>query len=180
MNPIFTIPYSEYKAIDYLSQLFKKKDGYSIFLPVSRQEKGVDFILIKRIKKSVKTVTFQVKSSRPYVLKKKVSSGDIYVFGSWFNVFQISDECNYYLLVIDSPSAINDKWDSLILLFTNKEMKDFLSSVKTMKQNKPDRQFGFSITSDGKVFLVRGRGKGNKPIDYTKYKFENRQKKVRL
>ena len=64
MEPIFTISYSEYSVISELSHYLKKNDGYSLYIPASRQEKGVDFIL--RNSRSRKCVSFQVKGSRSY------------------------------------------------------------------------------------------------------------------
>jgi hypothetical protein len=46
MDACFTLPYSEACVIDEFQHSFVKKDGFSIYVPVSRQEKAVDFILI--------------------------------------------------------------------------------------------------------------------------------------
>ena len=45
MEPIFILPYSEYEVINLIQNKVKKKDGFSCFIPVSRQQKGIDFIL---------------------------------------------------------------------------------------------------------------------------------------
>ena len=47
MDGIFTLPYSEFEIVNKFQGIFKKKDGYSVYIPVSRQEKDVDFILTK-------------------------------------------------------------------------------------------------------------------------------------
>jgi hypothetical protein len=65
MEPVFALPYSEYLAANLLSHHFKAKAGYSIFVPASRQEKGVDILLAKR-DGLLKCAAFQVKSSRTY------------------------------------------------------------------------------------------------------------------
>jgi hypothetical protein len=45
MESIISLPYAEYMVADKLIHLFKKKDGYAVFVPVSRQQQGVDLIL---------------------------------------------------------------------------------------------------------------------------------------
>ena len=50
MDAIFTLPYSEYGAINELKS--KLKGGYSYYIPTSRQQKGIDFIIGSIIKSS--------------------------------------------------------------------------------------------------------------------------------
>ena len=43
MEGIFTLPYSEYEAINQLTHLFKKSDSFAFFIPLSRQLKDLRF-----------------------------------------------------------------------------------------------------------------------------------------
>ncbi len=63
MDAIFTLPYSEYAAANMLAEHFKPSNGYSVFVPASRAEKGVDLLLVKRSTEHVKTLAFQVKAT---------------------------------------------------------------------------------------------------------------------
>ena len=66
MDAVFTLPYSEYAAANMLAEHFKPSKGYSVFVPASRAEKGVDLLLAARGISETKTVAFQVKASRTY------------------------------------------------------------------------------------------------------------------
>ena len=65
MDPVFTLPFSEYAVLDKITRHLDKKDGFSIYVPVSRQEKGVDFLVHNS--NNNRSLRFQVKSSRSYV-----------------------------------------------------------------------------------------------------------------
>lgn len=69
MEPVFTLPYSEYAVANRLNDLFKTKDGYSLYVPASRQEEGVDLLLTSRNQGVTTTATIQVKASRTYTPK---------------------------------------------------------------------------------------------------------------
>lgn len=43
MEPVSALPYSEYAVVNEFNRHFGKQDGFSIYVPASRQEKGVDF-----------------------------------------------------------------------------------------------------------------------------------------
>lgn len=49
-----------------LAKAFTPSDGYSIFVPASRTQKGVDLLLTRRNAERVRTLSFQVKASRTY------------------------------------------------------------------------------------------------------------------
>ena len=90
MEGIFTLPYSEYEVLNQLQKKLKKSEGYSFYIPTSRQQKGVDFIVNNN--KSNKFCRFQVKSSRSYIDRpRKLKSGEVkevkYRFNLWFNNF---------------------------------------------------------------------------------------------
>lgn len=164
MDSIFTLPYSEYEAIVHVQRYFKKTDGYSIFIPTSRQEKGVDFIVLNTRNK--KLIRFQVKGSRPFSSTKPTKTKYMYTF--WFSNFR--EKCNknvadVYLLfglypMYDVGKNIKSKkqlWRSFVLAFTEKEMKAFLSRIKTKSQNKPDKFFYISFNDINKIVVTRGR-----------------------
>jgi len=58
MDAIFTLPYTEYVVATYL----QKKEGYSVQIPLSRQQKGIDLLVCSL--QSRKAASIQVKSSR--------------------------------------------------------------------------------------------------------------------
>lgn len=72
MDAIFTLPYSEYEVIDVLRK--KLKNGASFYIPTSRQQKGIDFIIHNN--KSNKYLRVQVKSSRAYVDEPREKKGN--------------------------------------------------------------------------------------------------------
>ncbi|MBL7135865.1 MAG: hypothetical protein ISS81_04625 [Candidatus Marinimicrobia bacterium] len=45
MEGVFSLPYSEYEVINQLQKKLKKSEGYSFYIPTSRQQKGIDFII---------------------------------------------------------------------------------------------------------------------------------------
>jgi len=45
MDGIFTLPYSEVYVAETLNHLFRPKEGYGVFIPSSRQQKGIDLLL---------------------------------------------------------------------------------------------------------------------------------------
>ncbi len=65
---------------------------------------------------------------------------------------------------------------NLTLLFTNREMADFLKSVLT-KAGTPDKFFGFGFNDDEKI--VHNRGNHGKPKDFTRFLLRKRIGKLR-
>lgn len=100
MDAIFSLPYSEYGSILALRKYFKKNDGFYFFVPTSRQQKGIDFLLFNM--KNHEVVTFQVKGSRyypPSEPKKNQKEGYAHTF--WFGNFKRSFQerlADFYLL----------------------------------------------------------------------------------
>ncbi len=180
MEPIFTIPYSEYLSANLLSQYFKAKDGYSIFIPASRQEKGIDILLTKRGNGSLQCASFQVKSSRTYSPLPAKREGTIrFSYSTWFNKFLVPKEADFFLLVGIYPPEENRTrksthswWNSVVLMFTQKEMESFMDQVKT-KQGNSDKMFGFGFDDSSKIVLTRG-DQNRTMKDYSSYLFESR------
>ncbi len=170
MEGIFTLPYSEYEVINQLQKKLKKSEGNSYYIPTSRQQKGIDFIIHNN--KSNKLIRVQVKSSRSYVDKpKKLKSGkfkDIkYKYHLWFNNFLEKYNVNnadYYILfglypIYQQSKNIKSKsifWKSIILCFSEKEIFDLLKKVKTKKEKKIDKFFGFGFNVEKNIFGTRG------------------------
>jgi hypothetical protein len=68
MDPVFTLQWPEFLVAERLQSLLPKKDGYSVLIPLSRQEKGVDLVIHRRDKSGASSVlTIQVKASRTYL-----------------------------------------------------------------------------------------------------------------
>lgn len=157
MEGIFTLPYSEYDVVNKMSKLLKKSEGYSFYIPVSRQQKGVDFVVLAE--KSNKHLRVQVKSSRSYV------HGDNFFL--WFNNFvdkYEEDNADLYILyglypLLKKGYKVNTKkkaWSSIILCFNEKEMNEFLKQIRTKKTNKSDKFFGVKFTDPDKITTERG------------------------
>lgn len=185
MEPVFTLPYSEYGAANLLSQYFKRSHGYSIFVPASRQEKGVDLLLAKRSGSRTAIVTFQVKSSRTYSRPQpKRSNTAHFAYYTWFNRFRVAREADFYILFgLYPPEEGRTKksaaswWSAMVLLFSREDMRRFVASVKT-KGGKPDNMFGFGFNDPTAVFLTRGHRK-LRTVDYTQHVLSNKLPEVR-
>jgi hypothetical protein len=157
MEGIFTLPYSEYDVINIMSKLLGKSEGYFAYIPVSRQQKGVDFII--HSEKSNKYLKVQVKSSRSYIKNN--------IFFFWFNNFvdKYKDgNADLYILYglypsLNNQDKVNSKqkaWSSFILCFSEKEMNDFLNKVKNKKTDTPNKFFGIQFEDQNRITTERG------------------------
>ena len=160
MEAIFSLPYSEYETILQLQKYLTRKKGYAIFVPTSRQQKGVDFLVQNTRTKKVLTV--QVKSSRSYPEEKKQ-----YLYNFWFANFVKNYSrglADVYVLfglypVYHPSKNIKSKgqfWKSLVLVFTDDEMDKILAQIRTKKTGKPDRFFYIAFTTLAEVVCTRG------------------------
>ena len=69
MEPVFTLQWPEFVVAERLQSLLPRKDGYSVFIPLSRQEKGIDLAVLHRSANGRTTAkTFQVKADRKSVV----------------------------------------------------------------------------------------------------------------
>src|SRR2546421_8558263 len=66
MDPVFTLQWPEFVVAHRLQQRLPKKDGYSVLIPLSRQEKGIDLAILKKLGGAHRTITIQIKASRTY------------------------------------------------------------------------------------------------------------------
>ena len=172
MEGIFTLPYSEYAVISETQKYFKKKMGFAIFIPTSRQQKGIDFIILNTLNKKI--LRIQVKSSRAYSDLSKTDDEE-YQWHLWFNNFYKRykvNEADVYLLFGNYPIYANSNritskekfWETIILAFTDSEMNSLLKNVKQIKDpNKPDEFFGFSFNNTSKIIGDRGFSEKPKP-----------------
>ncbi|MDO8563672.1 MAG: hypothetical protein Q7R87_01550 [Nanoarchaeota archaeon] len=161
MEPIFTLPYPEYAIAEYLSKQFKQKDGYSILIPTSRQQKGFDLVILNL--KSGKSIKIQVKASRTWTgeFSKRKSKYRNFNHYTRFKVFDIDEGMSdYYLLhglypIISSEGVAKNSYSEIILALDESEMIKFLSDIK-QKSGKSDSYFGFGFDNDQEVYLTRG------------------------
>ena len=174
----FTLAYPEYDIAEILLFHFPKKDNYSVSIPLSRQQKFYDLILLNA--ESRKYLTIQVKSSRTW--KDKKAPLDWY---AWLNVFDVSKNySDYYFIYITFPLFDEEsyrpqaKWARNILVFSADEMKAIIPHLKT-KKNTPERFFSFGFNQDSKDILgVRGFMSEPKP-NYKDNLFENKINEIK-
>jgi len=168
MEGIFTLPYSEYEAMNQMKK--KLGAGNSFYIPMSRQQKGIDFIIHND--KTNKILRIQVKSSRSYQGEiKKLKSGKIkedkYRYYLWLNNFLRKCEkglADYYVIFGIYPIYQQDKnikskkifWKPIVLCFSEDEMLKFLRQIRTKRDKKPDKFFYFGFDGQDNVFAVRG------------------------
>jgi hypothetical protein len=186
MDAVFTLPYSEFAIAESFIREFKAKDGYSVFVPVSRTEKGIDLVLTRRSGGVTKAVTFQIKSSRTYpgsAPKRKVKHRR-YQHYTWLNRFDVPGQADFVVLFgLYAPAERGGHktnrswWESHILVFSNKEAATLLASVKT-RGGKPDRMFGFGFDSSDEAWLTRGSETGE-PVEYSAYLLKRQVGRIR-
>ncbi|MEJ8738130.1 hypothetical protein WKT02_11790 [Erysipelotrichaceae bacterium HCN-30851] len=177
MQPIFTMQYGEFAVADYLSKHIKEA---SVFVPASAQEKGIDLLMYKFTNGTNLINTIQVKTSRTYYNISSRYQGTL-----WFNRFEPQDNADWFILVgiyANCPQDINassDKfqWDTIMLAFKNKEMKQFMKEVR-LKTNieKRDKMFGFGFNGKDEIKQTRGYFEER---DMTQYLIENRINEIR-
>jgi hypothetical protein len=185
MDAVFTLPYSEFAIAESFIKEFKTKDGYSVFVPVSRTEKGIDLVLTRRSDGVTKVVTFQIKSSRTYpgtAPKRKVKHHR-YQHYTWLNRFDVPEQADFVVLFgLYAPAeraghkTNRSWWKSHVLVFSNKEAATLLASVKT-RGGKPDRMFGFGFDSSDEAWLTRGSESGE-PVEYSAHLLKRQIRRI--
>jgi hypothetical protein len=188
MDPILTIPFSEITVINELEKLFKKREGYSIAIPSSRQQKGFDIILYNSFTK--KNLTIQIKGSRTYAPPPpKRLKTERFKNYTWFNSFKPEKgQSDYYILFglyiktiiknIESTRMNNTDWFGyVLLLFTEDEMISFLDKLTLKTRDDKDRMFGFGFNDSKTIYLTRG---SKEKEDYSEKLLENQFQKIRL
>lgn len=184
MDAIFTLPYPEYVVASQLQKALKKKEGYSVQIPLNRQQKGIDLMVYSS--QSRKAASIQVKSSRAYPSKapKRKSRKERFDNALWFKNFNYEKGiADFYILFglyrksniinkrLDKSKKTRKWWDYKILIFTDSEMRRFLRSLSTKHGRKESFfSFGFNDWSD-EILAVRGF---KRPRPCKKYLIENR------
>jgi len=182
MDPVITLPFSENLVINELEKKFNKRDGYSILIPSTRQQKGFDLLLYNS--KSKKSLTIQVKGSRTYnPAPPKNNKAIKYKNYTWFSKFKIEKGlADFYVLFglfITNPTSQeksrsvkrNDWYDHILMIFTEGEMIEFLGNLKLKTQDKADTKFSFGFSDKKRIVLTRGT---RAHIDYSDKLFHKR------
>ncbi len=158
MEPIVTLPYSEWLVAQQLMKAFPASQGYSVYAPLSRQEKGVDLLLARRLNGITRAATLQVKYSRAY----ERPPGAQYRFSTWFRAFPVSERADFFVLASLYPridgrgsGTKSSWWLPMLLLLRRKEIADLMSSLCTRK-GKVDSMFYFGFNKPDCVVLTRG------------------------
>jgi len=186
MEAMFTLPYAEFCVAQQLNRLLPPKRGYSVFVPTSRQEPGVDLVLARRAGGRTRVATIQVKASRTYNPRPAVKARtDGYVtkrsfrYYTWFNTFPCPPQADFFALIALYPARDTQErrelggwWVPQILLFTQIEMRRFLTRVRTVS-GQTDRMFGFGFDEPRHVYQTRG-DRYRRGRDYSTYVLERR------
>jgi len=106
LDPVFTLQWPEFLIANRLQKKLPKKEGYSVLIPVSRQEKAIDLAILKKNKKGQsRVVTIQVKSSRTYTPEPpKRKNTKRFLYYTWFNRFEVSQETDFYKTWLKTPT----------------------------------------------------------------------------
>lgn len=181
MDPVLTLPFSENMVVNELEKKFKKRDGYSILIPSTRQQKGFDLLIYNS--KTKKCITIQVKGSRTYSpippRNKAITKFKNY---TWFSKFKIEKGlADFYILFglfITNPMGEesrsvrkNDWYDHIMMVFTEQEMIKFLGELKLKTKDKEDTKFSFGFSDKGNIVLTRGT---REHVDYSDKLFPKR------
>jgi hypothetical protein len=187
MDPVFTLQWSEYVLAERLQSALPKADGFSVWIPLSRQEKGVDLaVLRKQPDGSTRTVTIQVKASRTYLTDEpKRDTTERHLFHSWFNRFAVSKDADFFLLFgqyapdVTRTRQVSAKWyRDMTLLLSNAEMQEFIDKCKTVKTGADDPMFGFGFDDESKIVQVRGDATRSQR-DFTPFLLSNSFDRIR-
>jgi hypothetical protein len=175
MEPIFTLPYSEFCVAQQLARLLPAAKGYSLYAPVSRQQPGVDLLIARRRNKMIGVASIQVKSSRTYLNPTTTArTKKRFRYDTFFKNFECPAEADFFCLVSLYPALnkgqrrrLGTWWSPQILLFSQMEMQRFLRSVRT-KGGRRDSFFGFGFNQAGEAVQTRGDSKG-RCLDFSKH-----------
>lgn len=186
MEPAFTLTYAEFCVAQQLTRLLPAKRGYRVFVPTSRQEPGIDLVLVRRTGGRTRVATIQVKASRTYNPRPAVKArlgGYVtkrsFRYYTWFNTFPCPPQADFFALIALYPARdvqerreLGGWWAPQILLFTQGEMRRFLRGVRTVA-GKPDRMFGFGFDEPRRVYQTRG-DRHRRGRDYSAHLLERR------
>lgn len=186
MDPVFTLQWTEYLAAAELARHFKKADDFTVLVPASRQEKGIDLALVKKRPNGASRVALiQVKASRTYAPEPPKRETTIrYQNYTWFNRFEPSPHADFFLLVgLYPPDAgrtkrVGKSWyQTCMLLFTLTEMQTFFDTCLKV-DGGPDGKFGFGFDTTKKIVQTRG-DQQRKYSEFTHHLLERRLQMLR-
>jgi len=184
MEHIFSLPYSEFCVAQQLARLLPAKEGYSLYVPVSRQQKGVDLLIARRRNQRIGVASIQVKSSRTYP-KTPARTKKPFRYGTRSSNFECPSEADFFCLVWFYPAVnkaqcreLGTWWVPQILLFSQTDMRRFLRSVRTVGGKKRDSFFYFDFNQAGEAFQTRGNSKRLYP-DFSKHLLSQRLAELR-
>src|SRR6266481_3808787 len=99
MEPIFTLPYSEFCVAQQLARWLPASRGYSLYAPVSRQQPGVGLVVARRRGSKVRVACIQVKSSRTYsprTVPTARTTRPTFRYYTWFNNFDVPPQADFF------------------------------------------------------------------------------------
>ena len=164
MEPVFTLQWPEFLLAERMQRLFPKSKHFSVLVPASRQERGIDLALVhKSPGRGSRVALLQVKASRTYSPEPpKRQTTRHFRFHTWFNTFEPSDQADFFLLMgMYAPDSAQTKsvgprwYRDVTLLLTYVEMKKFIGDCQTVG-GKPDGKFGFGFDDGSRIFQTRG------------------------
>jgi hypothetical protein len=186
MDPVFTLQYPEFILANKLRQLLPKSQNYSVMIPVSRQEKGIDLaVLFKAQDGGSRVATVQIKASRTYMPEPpKRETTKRFNYYTWFNRFSVPEIADFILLFgmyIPAPQKLKkmtpNRVSDCTLIFTRDEMKVLMTSCLTVG-GKPDKMFGFGFDDLSNVVQTRG-DKDRRMKDYSDHLMDKRINMIR-
>lgn len=186
MDPVFTLQWPEFLLAQELQQHFPKSQNYSVLVPASRQEKGVDLALVRKRARGPSSIALiQVKASRTYSPESpKRGTSRRFRYFTWFNRFDPSPQADFFLLMgLYAPDTgrtrpVTERWyRHCSLLLTYAEMRNLMRSCKT-KGGQPDRMFGFGFDDESAVFQTRG-DRHRRGRDFSEYVLKERVRMLR-
>ncbi len=185
MEPIFTLSYPEFCIAQQLRKAFPPSRGYSVYVPCSRQEKGVDLILTRRKSGITRVATIQVKSSRTYTRRSQTDRTQRpFRFGTWFNNFEVPKQADFFFLVAIYPPdeartspRMGSWWAPVIIVFSQREMRRFLRTVKTRGGHR-DKMFGFGFNDPGLIIQTRG-DRNRRYRDYSSHLLKRKVREIK-
>ncbi len=185
MEPVFSLPYSEFCVAQQLARWFHGSQGYSLYVPISRQQPGVDLLLARRRGNRVRAAYIQVKSSRTYSRPTATTrTKRPFRYFTWFNNFECPPQADFFCLVALYPAVdsaqrreLGTWWSPQILVFSQLEMRQFLRKVRTVGGQR-DRMFGFGFDTPNEVFRTRGDS-ARRYRDFSAYLLRNRLREMR-
>ena len=173
MEPILTLPYSEWLVAEVLMRAFPSREGYSVYAPLSRQEKEVDLLLTHRARGTSRAAALQIKYSRAYEQGPRAP----FRFVMWFRSFPVGDRADFFVLAGLYPNIVGSgaskresSWLRLLLILGRQEMAELVGNLRTRSGN-PDRMFYLAFDAPDRVTLTRGAADHR---DFTSFAFANR------